>query len=93
MNETLAFKEFIRHLLVRVELNIRDRLHMLLIFTVQRQLELIFYHLVLLLFLRNPFELLDHLMQVFQLHLNILLVCCSPILDFPALLRVLAHAE
>ena len=66
---------------------------MLLIFTVQRQLELIFYHLVLLLFLRNPFELLDHLMQVFQLHLNILLVCCSPVFDFPALLQVLAYAE
>ena len=66
---------------------------MLLIFTVQRQLELIFDYLILLLFLRNPFELLDHLMQVFQLHLNILLVCCSPILDFAALLRVLAHAE
>ena len=63
MNETLAFKEFIRHLLVRVELNIRDRLHMLLIFTVQRQLELIFYHLILLLLLRNPFELLDHLIE------------------------------
>ena len=93
MDQTLALEEFVGHLLIGVELYIRDRLHVLHVFAVQGKLELVLDDIVLLLLLRDLLVLLDHLVQAFQLQLNILLACGSPLLGFPALLQVLAHAE
>ena len=92
MDQALALKELISHLLIRIELNVRDRLDMFLVLTVKRELILIFHHFVLLLLIGNLLELLYELMKAFQLRLNILLAC-STFFVFAALLWILTDAE